>query len=104
MSYDCTNDKSISNRADKSIGTVSEIMTILQEVNFGSHYFEMAALLRNSLFVSKILFNSEVWYDVNGKQLNMLEKKDKILLRIRPGKIYFLPLNQQLLKKNSSQT
>ena len=37
----------------------SRIMTYLDGIPFGKFYFEIAIILRNSLMISSILFNSE---------------------------------------------
>ena len=42
---DGRNEKNIKNRI---IGIISQIMSILEEICFGSYYFEVAVLLRNS--------------------------------------------------------
>ena len=38
-------------------------------------------MLRNSLFVSSVLYNSEVWYNLTKAELNLLETIDVDLLR-----------------------
>ena len=50
-------------------------------VSFGKMYFEVAILLRNSLFVSSLLCNSEVWFNLTNAELNLLESVDLMLLR-----------------------
>ena len=40
------NTLNIDNRVSKGLGLVSQIMDILKNVSFGSHYFEIAATLR----------------------------------------------------------
>ena len=44
-------------------------------------YFEVAILFRNSLFVSSLLCNSEVWFNLTNAELNLLESVDLMLLR-----------------------
>ena len=56
-------------------------MGILQEISFGKHYFEIASVLRNSLFINGILWNIETWYDIKENDINELEKIDKRLLK-----------------------
>ena len=56
-------------------------MAMLQEISFGKHYFEIATILRDSLFINGILWNMETWYDVKEKEIEELEKIDRILLR-----------------------
>ena len=38
-------------------------------------------ILRDSLLLSSILFNSEAWYGLTAKHINQLESVDKLLLR-----------------------
>ena len=56
-------------------------MTNLDEISFGKFYFEIAVILRSSLMVSSILFNSEAWYNVPKEELDLIESVDLIFLR-----------------------
>ena len=56
------NDNNIQKRKERGIGIISQILSILKEVCFGPFFFKVAVMLRNSLFLSSILLNSEVWY------------------------------------------
>ena len=58
ISNDGRNLKNIKARIAKGKGIVSKIMTILEGIPFGNHYFEVAIMLRNSLLVSSMLCNS----------------------------------------------
>ena len=49
--------------------------------HFGKQYFEVGILLRNSLLVSSMLFNSEAWYNLTETELNLLETIDLQFLR-----------------------
>ena len=65
ISGDCNNNTvNISMRKGKGIGIVSQIMLLLDEMCLGQYYFETAKRLRESSLVNGILFNSEVWYDL----------------------------------------
>ena len=57
------------------------IISILEEVNFGKYYFQIAKILRESLFINSILLNSEVWYNITKSNIGELEKLDNILLK-----------------------
>ena len=81
IASDGSNNKNIEKRASRGNGLISEIMSILESVSLGKHYFKMAILLRNTLFLSSILTNSETWYGLNNDNIEALEKVDKILLR-----------------------
>ena len=74
-------DKNFEARKNKAIGLVSQIMSLLQEISLGKHYFEIAVLLRNLMFINAVLFNSEVWYPVKDKDFEELEMIDKKLLK-----------------------
>ena len=81
ISENCTIGSCINYRVSKGMGIIAEIMTLLDEITLGSHYFEVAMELREAIFLNGILFNSEVWYGVNDKQVEQLEQVDEMLLR-----------------------
>ena len=54
---------------------------MLDGIHFGKHFFKVGVLLRNTLLVSSVLFNSEAWYNVTNAELNLLETVDLMLLR-----------------------
>ena len=56
-------------------------MDILKSVSFGSHYFEIAETLRNSILVNGMLTNSKVWYGLTNTEVTQLEEVDRLLLR-----------------------
>ena len=64
ISTDGRNIKNIKARIAKGKGIVSKILTMLDGIPFGKHYFEMGILLRDRLLVSSMLFNSEAWYNL----------------------------------------
>ena len=47
----------------------------------GQYYFKSAVIMRESLLVNGILFNSEVWYNLNENEIRELEEVDETLLR-----------------------
>ena len=61
ISTDGKNMKNIKARIAKGNGIVRKIITILDGIPFGQHYFEVGIRLRNSLLVSSMLFNAEAW-------------------------------------------
>ena len=75
------NDNNIQKRKERGIGIISQILSILKEVCFGPFFFKVAVMLRNSLFLSSILLNSEVWYNLTTKNVQELEIVDNMLLR-----------------------
>ena len=82
-----SNDRNIESRCNRGIGAVSQIMTMLGRVSLGHYYFDIGLVLRDTILVSKLVFNSEVWYNVTEKQLTKMEKIDEMLFR----KIFNLP-------------
>ena len=81
ISKDRRNIKNIQARVNKGTGIVRKIVTFLDCIPFGKYYFEAGVILRNSLLVSSMLFNSEVWYNVTDAEINLLETVDLMLLR-----------------------
>ena len=55
-------------------------MQILQINFYGKHYLEVALVLRESLFLSSLLLNSEAWVNISDQDLRKLEQADEILL------------------------
>ena len=81
ISNDGRNIKNVKARVAKGKGIVTKIMTILEGIPFGNHYFEVAVILRNSLLVSSMLCNSEAWYNVTSAELDLIETVDLLMLR-----------------------
>ena len=81
LSKHCNNKKNISSKKSKAIGIISTIMSILESVTFGVHYFEIALMLREALFINGVLTNIEVVYGLTKQEIIDLESADKILLR-----------------------
>ena len=81
ISVDGRNIKNIKSRVNRGTGIVNNIMTILDSIPFGKQYFRIGILLRDSLLVSSMLFNSETWYNLTSKELELLETVDLALIR-----------------------
>ena len=81
ISKDGRNIKNIQVRINKGKGIVAQIMTLLEGIPFGQFYFEVGIILRNSLLVSSMLFNSEAWYNITNSEMELLESVDLMLLR-----------------------
>ena len=54
---------------------------MLRDVNYGRYTIETGLIFRESIFLSKILLNSEVWHSITKSQIEDLEMIDRILLR-----------------------
>ena len=99
LSADGRNTENIKSRVSKGLGIVSQIMNLLDIVNFGEHYFEIGLLLRESMLINGILTNSEVWYNLLKTETKELEDIDKLLLKrmlnvpdSTPGEAFYLEM------------
>ena len=81
ISVDGRNIKNIKARVAKATGIVIRIRSILEGIPFGQYFFEVALILRNSLLISSLLFNSESWYHITEAEMSLLESADVKFLR-----------------------
>ena len=81
LSSDGRNSINVKERIGKGLGSISEIMSILDTISFGSQYFKIFTLLRDSLFLNAILTNAEIWYGVKKTEIEDLEELDHLLIR-----------------------
>ena len=81
ISVDGKNSKNIESRRAKAQGIIKQVKNILEEMCFGYYVFEVAIILRNSLFVNGILTNMEASYGLVENDIEILEKCDEQLLR-----------------------
>ena len=81
ISSDGSNKLNIENRINKGRSKIAEIMGLLQRLSLGNHHFNIALLLRESIFLSCLLFNSEVWYQLKKSDIEKLEALDRSLLQ-----------------------
>ena len=81
ITSDGSNKKNVAARKGKGFGIIDKIMSMLEEIAFGPNYFDIAILLRNSLFLSSILLNSEAWYGLTVADVEQLEIVDQALLK-----------------------
>ena len=68
------NDENIKSKISNGMGAISNILNILREVSLGEFYFKIAFLLRQTIFLSTILLNSEPWVNITQKNIEELEK------------------------------
>ena len=78
---------------------MTQIISILESVSLGYHYFPIAMLLRESLLINSMLSSVEVWYSLKYKDICELTSVDKILLsnlltgkKSNPEEGYYLEL------------
>ena len=81
IAQDGKNIKNIQSRVNKGKGIIKKILEILEAIPFGKLYFTVAIILRNSLLVSSILCNSEAWFNITKKELDLIETVDLMFLR-----------------------
>ena len=81
ISEDGKNTKNIKNRISKGVGIISQIMTMLESVTLGEHFFSTSVLLRESKFLNGILTNCDIWYGFNSAVIDEFEKLDRNFLR-----------------------
>ena len=81
ISNDGKNTKNIAARTNRGTGVVNQIISILEDICFGKHYFVVAMILRNALLISSLLTNAEAWYNLTMTEITDLEKVDESLLR-----------------------
>jgi hypothetical protein len=68
-----SNRKNIEKRTNCGVGAVSQILSTLSQVSLGHFHYEIALIFRDSMLVSKLVFSSEVWYNVKNEQYSKLE-------------------------------
>ena len=76
-----SNQKNIENRTHQGLAAINQITSMLSLTSLGHFYFEMSLVFRDSVLLSKLVFNSEVWYNVTNAQLEKLEQIDELYLR-----------------------
>ena len=96
MSSSGSNIANIKERCKTGYSAISSIKSIVKDVIFGRFEIQIGLILRDSIFVSKMLLNSEVWHSVTKAQNDEIEVIDRILLR--PVLFYSLFVNNNLLR------
>ena len=60
---------------------MNQIFNILDNVSFGSHFFEMSMLLRDSMLINGTLTNAEIWYNLTKNEIEEFESLDRLFFR-----------------------
>ena len=76
-----TNENNIEHRKSQGLAAINQITSILSLTSLGHFHFEIALILRDAILISKLVFNSEVWYNLTTKQIEKLEQIDEMFLR-----------------------
>ena len=86
-----SNDKNIENRRNQGISAISQIVSMLNQVSLGHYHFGISLILRDSILISKLAFNSEVLEQIDEmylrKILNVAKSAPKEGLYIECGKV-----------------
>ena len=75
------NNENIENRQKQGTKTVSNLLSILKEIGFGSYYVKIGLIYRDAILKPKLLLNSEVWHGLTLQQVSVLEEVDRTYLR-----------------------
>ena len=81
LSSDGKNTKNIKNRISKGMGIISQINLILEDISFGPYMFQIAILLRESMFINGMLTNAEIWYNFSENEIREFENLDKLYFK-----------------------
>ena len=76
-----SNNENLKERCKTGFKALSQIKSLIKEVSLGKFSIQVGLILRDSIFVSKMLLNSEVWHSVTKAQIEELEVIDRIVLR-----------------------
>ena len=69
-----------SNNGNSEAIQISEIRALLTDMPFGHRRVEVDIMLRNAMFVTGFLCNSEVWNSISKKNIDNFEVMDRSLL------------------------
>ena len=72
LSSDGTNERKIRERCDRANGTINDIIAILDELPLGKYRIITGIRLREAMFLSRLLFNSESCYNLTEGDIKKL--------------------------------
>ena len=75
-----SNADNIKMKLSKGKGVIKEMFFLLENIHIGQYFLHALKMMRESLFVSVITHQSEVWFNVTEKELKDLEFLDSLLL------------------------
>ena len=81
VSVDAKNDHNLEKRKNNGIGAISQIMSTVKQVTLGHYHFEVTLIMRDSILISKMIYSSEIWYNLTKHQFTKLEKIDEMFMR-----------------------
>ena len=65
----------------KSIGTIRQIFSKLEVLNFGKYYFEVGLILKNAILRTSILHASETYYYLKESEIRQIERIEESFMR-----------------------
>ena len=68
-------------RADKSVGSMIEIISLCKETNFGKHQIFSMMVMYQSVFLPRLIFNCESWSNLIHKDISNLPSAQLNFLR-----------------------
>ena len=81
LTCDAKMEENIKMRHDKGMAAINQIMSILQEISFGRYHFEIGMVMRTSMLINGILYNTEALTSISSRHTDMLEECDKVFMR-----------------------
>ena len=81
ITTDMNNKKMIETRVNMGIGINAQIMSLLNDISLGHHFFKIGKILREAILINGILFSGNAWYNITESNLRSLEQVDESLLR-----------------------
>ena len=75
------NNVNISERCKIGYQAISQIKSNPKDINYGRFMLQTGIIMRDSIFTSKMLLNSEVWHSLTKSQVEDLEIVDRALFR-----------------------
>ena len=76
-----SNVENVKERCKTGQKAISQIKSMMKNMNMGRYKIQIGLIFTDSIFVSKMLLNTEVWHNLTNNQVNDLEVVDKIILR-----------------------
>ena len=86
----------------RGYGIISEIRAIISEVPLGRYNLEIGLQLRQAMFLTGLLCNSEAWHSVTQEDVTEMEKLDESLLIFLLGSHAKSPLEMLYLESGAT--
>ena len=68
-------------RVDKSVGSITEIISLCKETNFGKHQIFFMIVMYQSVFLPRLIYNCESWSNLAHKDISNLQGAQLNFLR-----------------------